>query len=253
MIKIKLKELLESHDITISDLSDATGISRSTITPLVNSPEQVKGLNLDTIDTLCDFFGIAIDDLLFFTPTSGKYTLSKSWFFEETGDYIFLFKKTIGKRERHSFVKIESKGIYSSFTPFENAPKPVKEGLILITETTFLTKEETKKVISDIFFDIDINTFPEKNIFENDFSKQTEENIKFVTKLLAGQLIKDIPHIKNNFIANLSDVDIKYIEFNWRFTHKKNVNFEKYLFDIDKKEVITISDRSSFKLDYTNL
>lgn len=55
MILIKLEDLLKEYNLNISEVSDATGIARSTLTPLVNNPETVKGLKIETIDTLCDF------------------------------------------------------------------------------------------------------------------------------------------------------------------------------------------------------
>ena len=64
MILIKLEDLLKEYNLNISEVSDATGIARSTLTPLVNNPETVKGLKIETIDTLCDFFGISLDELL---------------------------------------------------------------------------------------------------------------------------------------------------------------------------------------------
>ena len=42
MILIKLEDLLKEYNLNISEVSDATGIARSTLTPLVNNPETVK-------------------------------------------------------------------------------------------------------------------------------------------------------------------------------------------------------------------
>ena len=73
MILIKLEDLLKEYNLNISEVSDATGIARSTLTPLVNNPETVKGLKIETIDTLCDFFGISLDELLEFKQEKSKY------------------------------------------------------------------------------------------------------------------------------------------------------------------------------------
>ena len=41
MIKIKLKQSMEDYGVTISELSEFTGIARSTLTPLANNPNTV--------------------------------------------------------------------------------------------------------------------------------------------------------------------------------------------------------------------
>lgn len=67
MINIKLDELLEEKNMTILQLSDETGISRSTLNTMVNG--NTKGIQFTTADTLCNYFKCDIGDLLEFTPT----------------------------------------------------------------------------------------------------------------------------------------------------------------------------------------
>ena len=72
MIRIKLKQLLdekafkERRRITLNDVSEATKISRPTLTRIAN----VVGYNTntDTIDALCKYFGCEPSDLLQFLP-----------------------------------------------------------------------------------------------------------------------------------------------------------------------------------------
>ncbi|WP_293396417.1 helix-turn-helix transcriptional regulator [Nevskia sp.] len=72
MIRIKLKQLLdekafkERRRITLNDVSEATKISRPTLTRIAN----VAGYNTntDTIDALCKYFGCEPSDLLQFLP-----------------------------------------------------------------------------------------------------------------------------------------------------------------------------------------
>ena len=65
MIKTNLKELLEKNKLSINKLSMETGLSRPTLTSLLNNDS--KGIQFDTLETLLDFFNIPISD--FFTIT----------------------------------------------------------------------------------------------------------------------------------------------------------------------------------------
>ena len=67
MIKLKLNELLNEKNMTILQLSDIVGISRSTLNSMVNGT--TKGIQFSTIETLCNFFRCDINDLIEFTPT----------------------------------------------------------------------------------------------------------------------------------------------------------------------------------------
>lgn len=240
MIEIKLREILEDYNVNISDLSDATGLSRSTITPLVNNPEEVKGINLDTIDIICDFFGINIEELVSFTQSDKKYTLEKYWTSDDD-NYIFLFKKKLGKRYRYSFVTINIAGF--------SLRKDFQKGIILVSNSFFADKKKTIKLIDDLNLDIDKKDFPEKNIFENDFSKQSDKNMQTVTKLLASCMIGNIKTI----FENPFDQEVKYIEFNWIFKSKKNIEKKEYIYDIEKKEIIAISKGDNDSLEMLNL
>ncbi len=74
MIRIKLRSLLddksfrEQRRIQLIEISEETGISRSTLTRIINSPGH--GTNLETIDALCNFLECQPGDLLEYIPTS---------------------------------------------------------------------------------------------------------------------------------------------------------------------------------------
>jgi len=50
-VRLKIGELIEKAEINQSDLAIATGLTRNTISKLVNQPAQVR---LDTLDLLCE-------------------------------------------------------------------------------------------------------------------------------------------------------------------------------------------------------
>jgi len=70
MIRIMLIKLLdeksfnEKRRITLSEVSDVTGISRATLTRIANVPGNVT--NTDTINALCKYFACQPGELLFY-------------------------------------------------------------------------------------------------------------------------------------------------------------------------------------------
>lgn len=59
----KLEDLMWKNRIkSINQLSEETGITRTTLTRLKDNKAQ--GVQLETLETLCDFFGIELHELL---------------------------------------------------------------------------------------------------------------------------------------------------------------------------------------------
>lgn len=62
-ISTRLEDLMWENRIkSINQLSEKTGITRNTLTKLKNNDS--KGVNFETIATLCKFFNCNINDLL---------------------------------------------------------------------------------------------------------------------------------------------------------------------------------------------
>ncbi|MGG0656475.1 helix-turn-helix domain-containing protein [Rummeliibacillus pycnus] len=64
MIQSKLSILMANKRINISELSRDTGISRNALSNLYN--EKGKGVNFETLDILCEYFGCNIEDIIKF-------------------------------------------------------------------------------------------------------------------------------------------------------------------------------------------
>lgn len=64
--QIEKKQFRESRRITMQDMSDATGINRSTLSKLLNQKGYSTGT--DVLDRLCTYFGCAISDLAEHVP-----------------------------------------------------------------------------------------------------------------------------------------------------------------------------------------
>lgn len=71
MIKSNLHVLMGQHKIkSILQLSELTKISRASLTRLYN--DSAKGVELDTLNTLCEHFNCSIGDLLEYVPEKEK-------------------------------------------------------------------------------------------------------------------------------------------------------------------------------------
>lgn len=63
MIKSRLAVVMaESGKFKIADISRETGIARATLASLYHG--RAKGIQFETLDTLCSFFGVGVGDIL---------------------------------------------------------------------------------------------------------------------------------------------------------------------------------------------
>ena len=70
MIRCNLKSVLDNKKISINKLSSATGISRQSITALVNNDS--KGIQFNTLDRIVDFLNIRVEDIIEYTDNFKK-------------------------------------------------------------------------------------------------------------------------------------------------------------------------------------
>lgn len=62
MIKIKLKEIIEKRNITLTEIHQATGISKNTLSIIANGTS--KGIQFDTLDKLLSFLNVGVSELI---------------------------------------------------------------------------------------------------------------------------------------------------------------------------------------------
>ena len=68
MLKFKIKEAIakkefqESRLIKVSEICEATGIGRTTLSAMINNKK--KNVGIDNFDKLCDYFNCDISDLV---------------------------------------------------------------------------------------------------------------------------------------------------------------------------------------------
>lgn len=69
-MNIHLKQILDKRKISITELSEATGISRSTLSPLYNSYTLPTKTRFNTLERICEKLNIEMNELISFGDTS---------------------------------------------------------------------------------------------------------------------------------------------------------------------------------------
>lgn len=62
MIKNNLSILMAERSLKIGDVHEGTGISRNTLSSFVNN--KATAIRYDTLDKLCEFFGVTPNEIL---------------------------------------------------------------------------------------------------------------------------------------------------------------------------------------------
>ena len=81
MLRIKLKNLIAQREfetgsrITITDIAEATGINRMTLSKMAN--HRGYSTRTDNLDKLCAFFKCRVDDLIEYVPDDQVETATK--------------------------------------------------------------------------------------------------------------------------------------------------------------------------------
>lgn len=93
MIICTLRNLMEYKKINQSTLSEETKISRPTLLQLIRNENQ--NIKYDTIDELCAFFNINMNDLLLYSPIDIKFDGIEVTTFEDDFDVLKEYIVTI--------------------------------------------------------------------------------------------------------------------------------------------------------------
>lgn len=97
MIFSKLKVLMAERDLKVNEVAGVTGISQTTLTGLFNNT--LKGVRLDTINTLCQYFNVSINEFFDYLPVdfevSGPYSYP-----HEVSEVILTCSRILGKDKK---------------------------------------------------------------------------------------------------------------------------------------------------------
>ena len=199
MILCTLKNYMKLFGATQSQISEQTGITRPTLLSLIRNEN--KNIKYDTIDELCNFFGIQLKDLLIYSPVKIK---QKSFNI-----------KTIIEEYEHINESWKTYGV--SITYEINNEDFIFEGSIgPIDLKTF----KNKKFENGTLY-LNCNCFIEKDNYENllkaGFSKEFFD------------LYNDLNQIKNKIVDKLPfELDSDLLIFNIFFNVRNAPSLEEY-------------------------
>lgn len=104
MIKLKLNEIMKQQKISITEVSKATGIARSTLTPIVNNPEEVKAIRFETIDKLCSYLDIGLQELVEYKQNEIENKIIGFWLSKDHSFGIIELKRSTLYNEKSGFI-----------------------------------------------------------------------------------------------------------------------------------------------------
>lgn len=199
MLKSNLKVLLAERNISITQVSNDTGISRTTLTSLMSV---AKGIQFETMNTLCNYLKITPSDLFIYVPYDVKIELeSFRYKYDSSANFISFFIEVLKENRKY---KILFNGYIGNF---------------------------------EKDFDIQLDLYQE---LETEEDKDDFKNIKYYLEKLPIQFFVDIENqIRKIFLEELRHSDfydkineeIPYIEdkikeedlsikFDWSFLNK---------------------------------
>ncbi|ATD31643.1 hypothetical protein BHM04_10790 [Macrococcus sp. IME1552] len=168
MIICTLKKLMEKEKVNQSTLSEETKISRPTLLQLIRNENQ--NIKYDTIEELCRFFKISLNELLIYTPhdiTMSKLDISE-WHINNNDDSEFLINVTVTiDNEEHIF------SIEGSRKELRSRDKKI----ILKCDVTFEKYNLYKNHNLDEFLNNMLLLHESYNKFYNDIELLIEQNI----------------------------------------------------------------------------
>ncbi|MCG2102879.1 helix-turn-helix transcriptional regulator [Staphylococcus epidermidis] len=199
MILCTLKNYMKLFGATQSQISEQTGITRPTLLSLIRNEN--KNIKYDTIDELCNFFGIQLKDLLIYSPVKIKQKSFNIKTIIEEYEHINESWKTYG-------VSIAYEINNEDFI-FEGSIDPID-----------LKTFKNKKFENGTLY-LNCNCFIEKDNYENllkaGFSKEFFD------------LYNDLNQIKNKIVDKLPfELDSDLLIFNIFFNVKNAPSLEEY-------------------------
>lgn len=229
MIKNRLQHYMYKEDINISQLSERTDISRNTLSSLINKGSELTAFKTKTLETICAYFGITLNDLLIYIDESIKLknisSLTPEKKFEETPDKKRFYDYLIQFSLENSFNRVyEMKAKVSCSTGFR---------------TDFIYNDSNNdEQFSYNLYEIEIDEkFPKQQ--KNSISEDNIRNLMIYTEFFARNIFLYIPDLLDQEFLNLSKTPVSKIRFKYlsysldSATHESNY----YLFITEEKEL----------------
>lgn len=189
MLRVNLNMLLAERSLTASRLAKDTGISKTTLSSLVNNTG--KGIQYDTIDNICNYLNITPDDFFDYVPF--EYSLS-----------YYLDDLTVDIK-RFDFYEVTISGIDCTFDFFIDIKgKKEKRTFELqgVLDDTSINLEFIESKEFEKFTQYFYNVIPEghKLMFNNEVKTKILDNLKNdlateVESLDDESLVQDLKNI----------------------------------------------------------
>lgn len=112
MIFCNLKMLLSARNLRISRVANDTGISRTTLTSL--SQNDLKGVQLTTLDTLCQYLEINPKQFFEYHPFTFYYNVDVDWTNQKSEDEDSL----VSSFDASVFLNVFEKGVKTAVIEF---------------------------------------------------------------------------------------------------------------------------------------
>lgn len=198
MLKSNLKVLLAERNISITQVSNDTGISRTTLTSLMSV---AKGIQFETMNTLCNYLKITPSDLFIYVPYDIEIELKDFKYKQDSIKYMTFFIKVFkgGRKYEFSFNGF----IYNVDKDFdididlEKTPETPEE-----KESVETIKNSLEKLPIQFAGDIEkqVKAIFLKELEYSDFYDKINEEIPFIDDKIKGEDL--------------------YIKFDWIFLNK---------------------------------
>lgn len=242
MIEIKLKEILEERNLTISELSRDTGIARSTLTPIVNTPEEVKSIRFSTLDTLCEYLNCHLKDIIDYQPNKEKFDIVKIYSLDFQSEGLLM----VQANKETSFSKIPVfLSVYGSPIPYIKDEEIYDSEALKIT-IEVMDRNELLTVESNLSqFDIDEDQLSKMDKYATEIRSWLNNADRNLLRSLTIDIFSKL--IKMGMYEQKSDVRITWSVGSQHFDSLKN-SFE---FEVDYTNR-TIKDISNYNSLHNN-
>ncbi|MFT8425741.1 MAG: helix-turn-helix transcriptional regulator [Liquorilactobacillus sp.] len=199
MLKFDLKHLMETHHLSIQDVSDKTGISRNTVSQLYNNKS--RGIQFETLSKLLNGLGVELYDL-----------------FDNSSDLKNLrFDVSYSSREELEFKKSDDGSYFPNIDSTEFA------------EVSFFDEENSTKEFTVIDFRIPLGIELKKNkhftaIEFYSYEELTDDNMEIRNSYLLDEFFRSTAkkEIETIFLeviqvvlhhCNLKNLDVDFFAF----------------------------------------
>ncbi|PTF14735.1 hypothetical protein BUY47_04790 [Staphylococcus devriesei] len=205
MIKFNLKKVMKQKNLNISQLNEMTGISRNSLSLLINGKSQ--GVQFETIEKITRALNIGIEEL--FEKSFNDIKIVFGNLYNITKNQMHTYQEGRVNAESKEFIPfVEEKKVESSYTF-------VGIGLEYIIDDTEL--EETIPFNFSLEFNTDnilhLNILFENSNFKNDFIYLLD-NVKNFENLV-------LTYITLKVLENLKQSVLKKIKNNFKIDNKK--------------------------------